>query len=49
MSIATTEVGNKNTNKKQWEERIKETTTGGDYDLTFTDESKLDNSKARSG
>ena len=49
VSIANTEVGNTNMSKKQWGERIKETTMGGDYDLASKDGTKLDNGQARSG
>ena len=35
--------------KEQWEERIKDITTGGDYHLAFTDGSKLEDEKAGAG
>ena len=40
--ILTNEVGNKKMKKEQWEERVKDGAMGGDYDVAFTDGSKLE-------
>ena len=40
MEVFTTEIGDRNMSRNRWEENIKNTTMGGDYDLAFTDGSK---------
>ncbi len=35
--------------KKQWEERIKDITMGGNYNLAFIDRSKLEDEKGKAG
>ena len=45
VEVFTYNVGNKNMGMEQWEERIKEVTMGGNYDMAFTDGSKLDDNK----
>lgn len=49
VNVATTAVGKRNMSKNQWEGRIRDTTMGGDFDLAFTDGSKLEDGKTGSG
>ena len=37
VEVFTTEIRDKNTSRNKWEENIKDTTMGGDYDRAFTD------------
>ncbi len=49
VRVLTNKVGNKKMRKEQWEERIKDVTMGGDYDVAFTDGSKLEGGETGSG
>ena len=37
VEVFSTEIGDKNMNRNRWEEKIKDTTMGGEYDLALTD------------
>ena len=45
VKVFTKEIGNKNMSREKWEEKTKDVTMGVDYDLAFTDGSKLENGK----
>ena len=47
--VFTPKIGNKKINKRQWEERIKYITVEGEYDLAFTDGSKLERGETGAG
>ena len=49
VEVLSKEIGSKDMNKQRWEERIKEVTMAGDYDLAFTDGSKLEDGKTGAG
>ena len=49
VKVLTDKVGSRKMSKEQWEERIKDIPMGGDYDLAFTDGSKLEDEKAGAG
>ena len=49
VKVLTNKVGTGKMSKKQWEERIRDITMGGNYDLAFTDGSKLEDGKAGAG
>ena len=49
VKVLTNKVGNGKMSKKQWEERIKDITMGGNYDLAITDGSNLEDGKAGAG
>ena len=49
VEVYTKDIGNKDMSKEKWEERIKDTTMVGDYDLAFTDGSKLEDGKTGAG
>ena len=49
VEVFTYDVDNKRMGKEQWEERVKEITMGGGYDVAFTDGSKLDNGDTGAG
>ena len=49
VKVLTNKVGRRKMIKKQWEERNKDITMRGDYDLAFTDGSKLEDGKAGVG
>ena len=49
VRVFTNEVGNKKMRREQWEEKIKEVTMGGDYDVAFTNGSKLEGGETGSG
>ena len=45
VEVFTKEIGSKDTSKEKWEKRIQETTMADNYDVAFTDGSKLENGK----
>ncbi len=49
VEVFSTEIGDKNTNRNKWEENIKDTTMGVDYNLAFTDGSKQEDRKTGVG
>ena len=49
VEVYTREIGNMDTSKEKWKERIKEITMAGDYVLAFTDGSKLEDGKTGAG
>ena len=49
VTIIINKMSSRNCNKGQWEQKIKDTMMGGDYDLAFIDGSKLEDGKAGSG
>ena len=49
VKFLTNKVGSRKMSNEQWEERIKDITMGGDYDLAFTDGSKLEDGMAGAG
>ena len=49
VEVFTAEIRDKNTSRNRWEENIKDTTMGGDYNLAFTDGSKQEDGKTGAG
>ena len=49
VEVFTKEIGSKDTSIEEWEKRIQETTMAGDYDVEFTNGSKLENGKTGAG